>query len=60
MVDNLGGYAEVVSSMEYEIAGEAVLCDSERIIFDNSLLPEEVHVGQSGSGEKVNVESMGA
>ena len=57
MVDNLGGYAEVVSSMEYEIAGEAVLCDSERIIY-NGLLPEECMLANLELGGKVNVESM--
>lgn len=57
LVDNLGGYAEVVSSMEYEIAAEAVLCDSERIIY-NGLLPEECMLANLELGGKVNVESM--
>ncbi len=55
LVDSLGGYAEVVSSME-EIIARACVSDTSRIIY-NGLLPEECMLDILNKGGKVNVES---
>lgn len=57
MVSHLGGYAEVVSSMEYEIAMCAALSDPDQIIY-NGLLPDKCMPTLLECGGKVNVESM--
>ena len=57
MVGRLGGYAEVVSSMEYEIAMHAASSDPDRIIY-NGLLPDDCMSVLLEYGGKVNVESM--
>lgn len=57
LVNMLGGYAEVVSPMETEIAKKAVSCPSPRIIY-NGLLPDRCVVSILEHGGKVNVESQ--
>lgn len=57
MVKHLGGYAEVVSSMEFDIAMCAASNDPERIIY-NGLLQDECMLALLKCGGKVNVESM--
>lgn len=57
MVKHLGGYAEVVSSMEFDIAMCVVSSDPERIIY-NGLLQDECMLALLKCGGKVNVESM--
>ena len=57
MVKHLGGYAEVVSSMEFDIAMRAASSDPERIIY-NGLLQDECMLALLKCGGKVNVESM--
>lgn len=57
MVKHLGGYAEVVSSMEFDIAMCAASNDPERIVY-NGLLQDECMLALLKCGGKVNVESM--